>query len=231
MKFISTILTQASGSLAGTVFSRNRGGAYTRNRSKPVQPLTPLQVSVRLAVKQSANLYATVLTNTQREGWAAFAASNPQPNGTGGTMTLSGIAMFNKVNVPLILSGGSGAAVLDSPGAVTFLAALTPGPTMGIAAGVLTIDVINSVDFAIGDMIAIYITKACSAGKTPVHQPSQPVAYVTLSAVPMVPNNYVAVQIDPFAAPRSIGSGYVLRMFYIRAGNISSPMFFQGLAA
>ena len=229
MKFISSILTQARGSLGGTVYSRNRGGAYTRNRSRPVQPLTALQIAVRLAVKQSANLYATALTASQRAGWAAYAASNPQPDGVGGTMTLSAIAMFNKVNVPLIIAYGTGQAVLDGPGAVPFLAALSAGPTMDITAGVVTIDLINSVDFAIGDILFGFVTKSCSAGRTPVHQPSQPIGVITLTAVPTTPTNYTGTGVDPFAVSRSSGSGYQMRWYYIRGANISSPLLFQGI--
>ena len=39
-----------SGSVGGTVFSRNKGGAYMRNRSIPVNPQSAAQVVVRAAM-------------------------------------------------------------------------------------------------------------------------------------------------------------------------------------
>lgn len=144
-------------------------------------------------------------------------------------MILSAIAMFNKVNVRNYLAGGSGAIVLDAPGALPFLPALTAGPTMGFAGGVLTLDVINSVDFEIGDTIMAYITKSCSPGRTPVHQPSQPLVYVTLLAQPTVHTNYIHIETDPFAVSRVDASPYQMRIFWLRSGNISSEYLFQGL--
>jgi len=133
--------------------------------------------------------------------------------------------------MPIAQFFGIGAATLDAPGAVTFLPALTPGAAMGFVAGVFTLDVINSVDFAIGDYIYAYITKACSTGRTPVHQPSLPLAFVHLAAVPGIPAEYVHVETDPFAVSRVDASPYQIRVLWQRGGNISSPMFFQGLTA
>lgn len=231
MKFISPILSQATGSVGASTYSRNRGGAYIRNRSRPVQPLTVPQQNVRLAVKTTANAFATQLTPSQIAGWNAYAAANPVPNGVGGTMILSAIAMFNKVNAALALAGGAGALVLDSPGAVTFLPALSAGPTFGLAAGVITMDLLNTVDFAIGDIICAYITKSTPPSRTPVHQPSLPIVYVTLAAIPTVPNNYIHTEADPFAVSRATGSPFQARFYWIRGGNISTPVFVQGLAS
>ena len=49
MLFRGTHLTDASGSLSGVTYSHNRGGAYTRNRSIPVNPNTVQQQAVRNA--------------------------------------------------------------------------------------------------------------------------------------------------------------------------------------
>lgn len=224
-------MSQIRGSQGATVFARNRGGAYTRNRSRPVQPNTAAQLAVRLAIKQTANAYATALTPSQRQGWSDYAAANPVPNSSGGTMILSAIAMFQKVNMPLVQFFGAGAIVPDAPGAVPFLAALTAGPTMGFAAGVLTLDVINSVPFAVDDVVYSYVTKACSPGRTPVHQPSLPLQFHKLTAVPTTPDNYVVVCTDPFAVSRVDASPYQIRVIWQRGGNIATATFYQGLTA
>ncbi|KKL73251.1 hypothetical protein LCGC14_2076760, partial [marine sediment metagenome] len=45
-----------SGSIGGTVYSRNRGGAYIRNRAIPVDPNTSFQINVRaILAAQSQN--------------------------------------------------------------------------------------------------------------------------------------------------------------------------------
>lgn len=230
MKFTSSLLTQASGSVAGSTYSRNRGGQYIRARSKPTNPNTPAQTAVRSALSIVSNYYANTCTSAQRADWQAFANSNPVINSVGNSQKLSALQMFMKVNIPLYQAGGLSAIQPDSPGAVTLLGALGYGPTLAETAGVFTLDVFGPLDFAIGDVINFYITTPCSAGRTPVNQPQALLFSKTLTAVPTVPANYTGTAPDPFAGSRATGSPWQIRAYWVRGANISPSSLQIGVA-
>lgn len=73
MKFKSTLLAEASGALAGLVFSHNRGGAYIRQRVIPVNPSSSFQQAVRNFMLVCAGAWNNVLTVQQRAGWTWYA--------------------------------------------------------------------------------------------------------------------------------------------------------------
>jgi len=66
---------QRSGSIGGSVYSRNRFGAYIRARSIPVNPNTDRQVAVRNAVRFLSIRWQISLTQAQRDAWGVYAAN------------------------------------------------------------------------------------------------------------------------------------------------------------
>lgn len=95
----STILAAISGSINGTTFSRNGGGAYARNRSIPTNPGTDRQDNVRTSLASLAQAWRDTLTDTQRALWINYGASQSVTNRLGDTIKLSGIAAFQRVNL------------------------------------------------------------------------------------------------------------------------------------
>jgi len=95
------------GSLNGTVFSRNRGGAYVRSKVSPVQPVSEWSSAARTGFKAVGQRWAVTLDDPQRAGWIAFAAVHPFVNVFGDSIVLSGIAMYMAVNQRVRLCGGS----------------------------------------------------------------------------------------------------------------------------
>jgi hypothetical protein len=81
------------------VFSRNRGGAYVRSKVSPVQPQSEWSSRARCIFKAVAQRWSAVLTDIQRVAWEAFAAVHPFVNVFGDSITLSGVAFFEAVNV------------------------------------------------------------------------------------------------------------------------------------
>ena len=67
MIFKSPIFAQASGSIAGTVFSRNAGGMYVRSRANPTNPNTDAQQAVRDAMRQLVVAWTSELDDGQRD--------------------------------------------------------------------------------------------------------------------------------------------------------------------
>lgn len=97
----------SSGSMAGTVFSHNRAGQYTRNRRAPVQPIgTGRRAFIRATFGAMAGLFAS-LSTTEQDSWTTFAAGHPVTDSLGQSITLTGQQMFVRCNVSLVNCGGA----------------------------------------------------------------------------------------------------------------------------
>ena len=86
-----------SGSIGGTVYSHNRGGAYIRNRSIPVTSVTTpaLNAKQRLATASAA---WQLLTDLQRTAWGSWALQNPVINALGFARHLTGHQAYVGIN-------------------------------------------------------------------------------------------------------------------------------------
>lgn len=90
MLYKSPVYSEARGKIAGLVYSRNAGGAYTRQYVKPVNPATDLQSAIRYAFASAAASWALDLTDAEQAAWKNFAAAVPVQNKVGDTTHLSG---------------------------------------------------------------------------------------------------------------------------------------------
>ena len=141
-------VSQASGRVGGTIFSRNRGGAYMRNGSKPTRVTTPAAQGIKAITAAQSQAWAG-LTSAVREQWIEWAAQNPVINRLGQSRTLSGHQAFVQINARLVYAafsaltsppiGSAPAAIVpgavtfdDSPAALTVAFAPSPAPT-GVA--------------------------------------------------------------------------------------------------
>lgn len=101
---LGQVVADIRGKVGGAVFSRNKGGAYMKAYTKPVNPNTPEQAAVR-------GLFGTLmsdwraLTAAERETWKKNAPSYPQTNKVGDTVFLSGSQLYAKANMTLIGAG------------------------------------------------------------------------------------------------------------------------------
>jgi hypothetical protein len=87
--------TPSSGSLGSITYSRNRYGAYTRNRTNPVNPNSPLQSRSRQIFNAAIAAWGE-MTGVQRTAWENWAASTPWLNKAGETVNLTGQVAFNR---------------------------------------------------------------------------------------------------------------------------------------
>lgn len=99
MKFKSTIIGQASGSLAGSTFSRNRGGAYIRTRSVPTNPGSAFQSAVRAFMADLTSAWGDTLTPAQRAAWDLYATNVPMTDTLGEPRNVGGIGMYCRSNI------------------------------------------------------------------------------------------------------------------------------------
>ncbi len=99
---LGPMAAQISGSIAGTVFSRNRGGTYIRNRAIPTDPNTSAQQNVRAILASQSQSWAD-LTDAQRAAWENWASQNPVIDVLGASILLSGHQAFVQLNSRLDL--------------------------------------------------------------------------------------------------------------------------------
>lgn len=105
MKYKSPIFSQASGSLAGTTFSRNKGGLYVRSRAIPTNPQSTQQQAVRNIVGSLSNHWVTTLTNAQREDWKTYADNVGLLDALGESINVTGLGMYVRGNAARIQAG------------------------------------------------------------------------------------------------------------------------------
>lgn len=94
-------IVQASGSIAGNTYARNRFGNYIRPRTKPVNPNSIQQSAVRTSLSYLAQYWAQVLSAAERSAWATYAASIAMKNRLGETVYLTGFNHFLRSNIEL----------------------------------------------------------------------------------------------------------------------------------
>lgn len=96
------ILTSpSSGSIAGTTYSHNRAGQYTRSRRAPVQGIgSPRRAQVKAAFSAASSAWSS-LTATLQLAWGAFAAQNPYTDSLGQSIKLTGHQIFVAINTQL----------------------------------------------------------------------------------------------------------------------------------
>ncbi len=95
---------QRSGSIGGTVWSRNRSGVYIRNRAVPVNPNTARQNTVRNAVRSIAIAWNLTLTEPQRAAWDNYAANVTWTNSLGQSINLTGLNHYIRCNTPRVMN-------------------------------------------------------------------------------------------------------------------------------
>lgn len=177
------------GSIAGTTYSRNKGGLYMRGRVAPINRRTTAQTLVRANFGANSKAWAG-LTSDQRTAWTMFAAANPLVNVLGASIIVSGIAMFQKLNQ--VLKQIDAATISDPPSdlSVPALAAVT-GLAVDSTAVTFTVNTLTQAVVS-GAKYYFFATPPLSPGRTP--QTSQfrfigaAVASVGASSIDMTAN-------------------------------------------
>lgn len=114
MLFKGLLATSMSGKVDGVVASRNKGGAYFRNRSMPVNPNTARQQTIRGRFGNLQTRWRDVLTAQQRTEWEGYATVTTKNNRIGDARVLQGKNWYTGGNI--LLADAGIAYVDDGPG-------------------------------------------------------------------------------------------------------------------
>lgn len=114
-------IIQMSGSIAGNTYARNRYGNYARARTKPVNPNSSGQQSVRAALSELSVRWAQILDAAQRAAWNLYGSSVAMKNRLGESVYLTGFNHFIRSNAWLARMGGTivddGPVIFELPAA------------------------------------------------------------------------------------------------------------------
>jgi hypothetical protein len=155
------------GSLNGTVFSRNRAGAYVRTKVSPVQPLSEFSTVARGIFGNIAKAWAGTLDQAQRDLWTQYAADHPYTNVFGDNIILSGIAIFQAINRSILQIGG---ALIEVPTDIVAGTALSAGATPAVTETANEIDEISGLVAATlgaDEKLFVFATPPINPGRTP----------------------------------------------------------------
>lgn len=125
MKFAPILGSNLTGRLGGIVASHNTNGTYFRRYVVPVNPNTTGQQAQRnsfAAVSQSWR----GLSKFDQAAWTTAAPQHQVPNSTGGNLTLTGQALFMRMNT---LRQRIGLALITTPPTTSEIPTITP-PTV-----------------------------------------------------------------------------------------------------
>ena len=97
----TAIVDSISGKLNGTVFAKNKGGAYMRSKSTVSNPRTQAQQAVRSAFGSISQAWRD-LSDEERDAWNSQTENYKYTNVFGDLKALSGKALFQQLNGNLL---------------------------------------------------------------------------------------------------------------------------------
>lgn len=159
---LGALAQDVRGSLNGSTFSRNRGGAIVRTKVSPVQPGTARQLAQRAIFSNNTKAWQS-LTQANMAAWIAWALINKVTDVFGNQLTLSGINSYLKINATLQTFGLPVIAAPPAP----------PGPPGANAASVTGVAATNTITITWssallgGEQYQIWSTAGFSAGARP----------------------------------------------------------------
>lgn len=110
--------------LNGSVFSKNRYGGYVRTKVTPVNPQTTAQQNARNNLSTWSQNWRA-LTESQRQSWIDGAPNFPFTDIFGNSKTLSGQALYVKLNINLLNSEATPLETCPSPVGIPAITALS----------------------------------------------------------------------------------------------------------
>ena len=186
----TAIVSEISGKINGTVFSKNRYGAYARTKVTPVNRNTNAQQGARGILTQVSQAWRG-LTDNQRKGWDEGSKNFTRTNVFGDIRNLSGANLFSRLNANLLHLGGVAIEVCPLPVSIPAMASLS-----GVAdnsANTMALTFAPAIDASV--KVEVYATAGLSAGKNFVKSEYKKIATKTVAFLTdgSIATDYIAV--------------------------------------
>lgn len=203
----TAVVADMRNKLNGTVFSKNRYGAYTRTKVTPVNPQTDAQQNARNNLSTHSQAWRG-LTETQRNSWIDAAASFPFTDIFGNPKILSGNALYVKLNNNLVNAGGTAISTAPTPVSIPAITLLTLTAT-GVPALSLAF---APTPVATGFSMMIFATPNITPGRNFVKNEFRFIKAVAAAAT--TPQNLLTAYEAVFGAPVT-GNKIFVRAFLV----------------
>lgn len=223
---MGSLATDVRGSIAGVTYARNRGGAYTRGRTSPVQPNSVRQAAIKGVFAAAINTWTNLLTAAQRAAWDAYAASVPYTDIFGESRYYSGQNRYAQAYIAAVNAGRTVASVSVAPTTWTNAEGVVisnVSVNQGASSASTLASVVNTLapsDAEAGDMLLISFGAPVTAAKNYFKGPWRHAGVATFVSGTTYPD---ADLTDPYG--RTIASGLRLPIMIrvIKADNRLSP--------
>lgn len=200
----------------GVVFSRNRGGNYIRRFVKPVNAQTARQLQVRASLSNAAKGWVQDLTQAQRDGWEAFAESNPITGKFGEQQLMTGSQAYIRLRVRAVEAGLN--TLINAP-ADQQVEALTSA-TLTAEAGPDSLSLAyTATPLGANDHLQVFASPPISAGITNANTRLRLVH--TSAAAAASPADILLDYQAVFGSTGSAGQKIICRARVIRANNLA----------
>lgn len=159
-------VTDGRGKIGGTVYSKNKWGAFARNLVTPTNPASPYSANVRNHFNTNVQLWNS-LDDVQKKLWTDFAIIHPRTDVFGSTYTLTGQTMLLSTNQNMQAIGGTDFTVpgTDDVPAENWLIMSVDADSAGLIKITTAFAPNNANNFC-----AVFATPGMSPGRTVAYQ-------------------------------------------------------------
>ena len=120
----SALVSEMRNKLNGSVFARNRGGAYLRTKVTPNNPKTTAQVQARNLLAQFSQSWRS-LTQAERDSFSAAVGQWTRTDIFGDVVNPTGATLYIRLNINISLAGGSAITTAPQPIGADALSSIT----------------------------------------------------------------------------------------------------------
>lgn len=195
---LSGIVSEMRGKLNGSVFSKNRGGAYMRTKVTPVNPQSLAQGLVRSTLTNLSQAWRG-LTDAQRASWNGAVSGFTGTDIFGDVKTPSGINLYNKLNLNL---ASIGVAPISAPPSAVSVGYVSDLDLAADASANTIAATFTAIGGTVGQTVVVEATAGVSAGKNFVKSEFRKIGTFAGNAT----------------SPQAIGAMYVARFGAMTAG-------------
>lgn len=218
----SGLISEMRGKLNGSVFARNRGGAYIRTKVTPSNPKTDAQVQARALLAEFSQAWRG-LTQAQRDSWSSVVAQWATTDIFGDVVNPTGSTLFTRLNINIRLAFG--AVIVVPPLAVGAF----PITTLSVDVDSTSDDFIlgtHEADVPVNHGLVIEATPALSAGISNANSRFRVIRVIKENVA--TNTNVWANYVDKFGTPQA-GQKVFVRCKYInnQTGEVSQSLVAQ----
>jgi hypothetical protein len=211
---MGAFVTDISGKVGGSVFAKNKAGAYVRRKSTTMNPQTVAQMLVRSLFALLSQAWRS-LSESNRTSWNNATSMFQRTNVFGDATSLTGKALFQSLNQNRHFVGLASLDTAPIPADV---------PAFGATSVVIdtssnTLTFTNGTSMALGNFLVIEATPSLSAGVSNMKKEFRFIAFGNQTVTPAAAYSAYASKFGVPAETSNVG----IRYYTINTNGQASP--------